>query len=95
MADPKQDALAAIEGLTLGDVLRSFYDRADDREKAIADMCDYMDLDFEVDGAIISEGDDNGAYVMGWHWVDFHGTKFDKYDDQGNLKPGVGHGTED
>lgn len=33
----------------------------------------------EIDGdAAISEGDDNGAYVAAWLWVDFAGTKFDK-----------------
>ena len=33
----------------------------------------------EIDGdAATSEGDDNGAYVAAWLWVDFAGTKFDK-----------------
>ena len=33
----------------------------------------------EVDeSAVISEGDENGAYVMTWTWLDFEGTKFDK-----------------
>lgn len=26
----------------------------------------------------VSEGDDNGAYVQAWAWVDFAGTEFDK-----------------
>lgn len=26
----------------------------------------------------VSEGDDNGAYVLGWVWVDFEGTALDK-----------------
>ena len=30
------------------------------------------------DDAIVSEGDDNGAYVMAWVWVDFEGTDLDK-----------------
>ena len=33
----------------------------------------------EIDGdAATSEGDDNGAYVAAWLWVDFAGTEFDK-----------------
>lgn len=36
----------------------------------------------EIDGdAIVSEGDDNGAYVAAWVWVSFDGTDFDKGDD--------------
>jgi len=32
-----------------------------------------------VDGEpVISEGDDNGAYVLGWVWADFAGTELDK-----------------
>lgn len=33
----------------------------------------------EVDNsAIVSEGDDNGAYVSAWLWVSFEGTALDK-----------------
>lgn len=33
----------------------------------------------EIDGdAATSEGNDNGAYVAAWLWVDFAGTPFDK-----------------
>lgn len=28
------------------------------------------------DDSVISEGEDNGAYVQAWLWVDFYGTKF-------------------
>ena len=28
--------------------------------------------------AKVSEGDDNGAYVQAWVWVDFSGTEFDR-----------------
>lgn len=35
------------------------------------------DLEIEPD-AIVSEGDDNGAYVLAWKWVDFEGTEFHK-----------------
>lgn len=30
------------------------------------------------DNAIVSEGDDNGAYVEAWVWVSFSGTPYDK-----------------
>lgn len=37
------------------------------------------DGELEIDeGAVISEGDDNGAYVASWVWVDFSGTELDK-----------------
>lgn len=33
----------------------------------------------EIDAdATVSHGDDNGAYVRAWVWVDFTGTVFDK-----------------
>lgn len=34
------------------------------------------ELEFDGD-AVISMGDDNGAYVSGWSWVDFTGTPYD------------------
>ncbi|BBB99707.1 hypothetical protein [Bradyrhizobium elkanii] len=77
--DPKQLALAAIPGLEIGDVLKFFYDRASERDKKIADMADVGDDgEFEIDGAIVSEGDDNGAYVLGWSWASFAGTALTK-----------------
>lgn len=33
-------------------------------------------IEFDED-AVVSEGDDNGAYVTGWIWVDFAGTELD------------------
>lgn len=30
------------------------------------------------DNTVVSEGDDNGAYVQAWVWVDFTGTPLDK-----------------
>lgn len=40
------------------------------------------DGDLELDnGAKVSEGDDNGAYVQVWMWVPFEGTKLDKNKD--------------
>ena len=35
----------------------------------------YIEID---ENAIVSEGDDNGAYVAAWVWVDFAGTDMDK-----------------
>lgn len=32
----------------------------------------------DLDNAIVSEGDDNGAYVMAWVWADFNGTPLNK-----------------
>lgn len=36
------------------------------------------ELEFDYD-AIASEGDDNGAYLQAWVWVDFGGTNLDKH----------------
>lgn len=37
------------------------------------------DGELELDeNAKISEGDDNGAYIQTWMWVDFDGTDLDK-----------------
>lgn len=35
------------------------------------------DIEFDQD-AKVSEGDDNGAYVQAWVWIDFSGTELDK-----------------
>ena len=36
----------------------------------------------EIDAnAVVSDGDDNGAYVQAWVWVDFDGTPLDKEKD--------------
>jgi len=47
-----------------------------DREKRIRDLAfdhyDSDDIDIDLD-AIVSEGDDNGAYVAAWVWVRFRG----------------------
>lgn len=84
--DPKQAALAAIEGLTIGDVHQFFNERATPHEKQIADMVETSDEDFECDDYIVSEGDDNGAYVMGWRWVSFCGVEgFDKDEEEADA----------
>ncbi len=74
----KRSALAAIDGLTLADCIKFFDRRATKRDKEIASLVDTKDEEFECDNSIISEGDDNGAYVLGWRWVSFENTKFDK-----------------
>lgn len=35
------------------------------------------DLELDED-AVVSEGEDNGAYVQMWKWIDFSGTEFCK-----------------
>lgn len=71
------EALDEIEGLTQADMFRYFYAKADERAKEIAAMVQTND-ELEVDGPMISESDDNGAWVNAWVWVDFSGTKLDK-----------------
>ncbi len=77
--DPKQKALAKIKGLTIGDCTTFLDSIASDRDKAIAEMVELDDNgEFECDNYIVSEGDDNGAYVMGWRWVSFEDTPMSK-----------------
>jgi len=43
--------------------------------------CNGLHVDGETeiqDDAILSEGEDNGAYLQAWVWVDFAGTDLDK-----------------
>jgi hypothetical protein len=51
----------------------------------------HRDGELEIDDvAIVSEGDDNGAYVMSWRWVSFEGTPLDKkYDEVSRLVKAV------
>jgi hypothetical protein len=56
-----------------------------DREKQIYAIADEQGIhtpgetEIDVPGpAEISEGEDNGAYIITWSWVDFAGTAFDK-----------------
>ena len=61
---------------------------AEDRAVAIValaeEQCLFEDGAVELDdmpgprAPIVSEGDDNGAYVRAWVWVDFSGTPLDK-----------------
>lgn len=56
-------------------------DEDEAREKAIRELAEAHVTEGELeidDGATISEGDDNGAYVQAWVWVSFVGTPLDK-----------------
>jgi hypothetical protein len=62
--------------------------KGDDRDARIVALAQAQarDGELEIDeGAVVSEGDDNGAYVSAWLWVDFADTEFDKErdDDEG------------
>ena len=46
-------------------------------ELARATLAREGELEFD-EGAIVSEADDNGAYLQAWAWVDFGGTTLDK-----------------
>lgn len=52
------------------------------RRKAIVELAidqHHVDGEVEVDAnAEVSEGEDNGAYVQAWVWVDFSGMQLDK-----------------
>jgi hypothetical protein len=80
--NPKHTQLEAIEGLTLSDCLFFFDSKATERDKQVAALVETRDERFEVDNALISEGDGNGAYVLGWRWVTFAGTDLDKGSDE-------------
>lgn len=42
------------------------------------------DGEVELDeDAVVSEGDENGAYVQGWLWVSFDGTELSKEEEEG------------
>jgi hypothetical protein len=57
---------------------------ADNREQRIRALAQEQwlmeSIDFDAH-ATVSEGDDNGAYVQAWLWVDFAGTELDKEND--------------
>lgn len=46
--------------------------------QSLATLAEGTEGELEVDNALVSEGDDNGAYVLTWTWVDFAGTSLDK-----------------
>jgi len=56
-------------------------EESDRREIVEMARNDYRICDGELeidDNAVVSHGEDNGAYVQAWVWVGFGGTKFDK-----------------
>lgn len=58
------------------------------REKLIREMGQLNAVEGEIevdDNAVISEGADNGAYVMAWMWVSFVDTPLDKKTPEGNA----------
>ena len=71
-------ALAKIKGLTFADCIRFFGER-NARERRIVELARTRLLqegELEIDDvAVISEGPDNGSYVMAWAWVDFAGVR--------------------
>ena len=85
--------LAKIEGLKFADCVKFFANRDGDERKAntreererhqsIVQMAKdeyHRDGEVEVDDTtVLSEGEDNGAYVCAWVWVGFTGTTYDK-----------------
>jgi len=61
----------ALAGLTFGDCVTFFSAQQDDKAGAYVSAAqEKWGDDVEVDAnAIVSEGDDDGAYVMAWVWV--------------------------
>ena len=51
------------------------------RRHDILTLADQLEREGELEfdeSAVVSEGDDNGAYVQAWVWVSFEGTHLDK-----------------
>lgn len=76
----KAAALAAITDLNFGDVTRFFAEK-NEEPFAVGLARDQWEKEGEIeidDYAIVSNGSDNGAYVMAWVWVDYADTEYDK-----------------
>ncbi len=72
------DAVAQIDKVTV-DVCNITKD--EHRDQAIRELAETkrrsgVEIEFN-EGCPVSEGDDNGAYVLGWVWVPFAGTALD------------------
>jgi hypothetical protein len=79
-------ALGGVEGLRLEDCLQFFSMKATQRDDEITDMCPADSDEFAIDYICVSETEHaNGAYVLGWRWVDFAGTTLDKTTRRGKL----------
>jgi len=72
----KLKALERIRGLNFADCV-AFFGEKSDRERRIAMLGRERltrDGELEIDDTtVVSEGEDNGSYVMTWSWVDFAG----------------------
>lgn len=80
--EEKDASLLLASGAAISDKLREDLENIgrprDPREQQIIDLADTSD-EIEVDpDAVVSEGDDNGAFVMAWLWVPFFRTALDK-----------------
>jgi hypothetical protein len=80
-------ALIVQHGITLNEFVQAHRfgctPEQGEREEAIrnlaVDLPESLTEKVSIDGdAVVSEGDDNGAYVLAWLWVPFEGTPFDK-----------------
>jgi len=60
----------------------------DEKIRQLAKAQHEVEGELEIDAnAVVSEGDDNGAYVQAWVWVDFAGTELDKEKEDDNTPP--------
>ena len=58
-------------------------DERNDRIREMAHDFYHREGEIEIDfNAVVSEGNDNGAYVQAWVWVSFAGTDLDKEKDE-------------
>ena len=79
--NPSREVFLEIRQLAqLGSLAASKRDR-DIAEWVHANECwlfGFEDGDVELDSnTVVSEGDDNGAYVLAWKWIPFEDTPFD------------------
>jgi hypothetical protein len=79
---PRSNEAMELQARLMTNALNASDDGTDARMGAIREMARaqrHRDGEVEIDeNAVVSEGDDNGAYVQAWVWVDFSGTPLDK-----------------
>jgi hypothetical protein len=72
----KLRALERIKGLNFSDCIKFFGER-NKREKRVGALARARlsrEGELEIDDmTVISEGDDNGSYVMAWVWLEYKG----------------------
>lgn len=91
-----EDLAAIARGTVTPDIaaraqeaLASLTDPRENAIRRIAEESFHRDGELEIDaGALLSEGDDNGTYLLAWRWVDFAGTPLDKEADWLSEVPG-------